>query len=63
MGLLWIQEQVEEGEVDVKKILGDDNPADLFAKNVPAAKVEKFMGLIGQEYKEGRADVSIKLKT
>ena len=63
VGLLWIQEKVEEGEVDVKKIIGDDNPADLLAKNVPAAKVEKFMELIGQEYKEGRADVSIKLKT
>ena len=48
VGLLWIQEKQEEGEIDVKKILGDDNPADLLTKNVPVAKVEKFMELIGQ---------------
>ena len=63
VGLLWIQEKVEDGEVDVKKILGDANPADLLTKNVPAAKVEKSMELIGQEYRTGRAEVSVKLKT
>ena len=63
VGLLWIQEKQEEGELDVKKILGDDNPADLLTKNVPAAKVEQIMELIGREYKTGRAEVSVKLKT
>jgi hypothetical protein len=62
VGLLWIQEKQEEGEVDVKKILGDDNPADLLTKNVPVSKVEKFMELIGQEFRQGRAEVSINLK-
>ena len=62
VGLLWIQEKQEEGELDVKKILGDDNPADLLTKNVPAAKVEQFMELIGREFKQGRAEVSVELK-
>ena len=62
VGLLWIQEKQEEGELDVKKILGDDNPADLLTKNVPAAKVWEFMELIGQEFKQGRAEVSVELK-
>jgi hypothetical protein len=62
VGLLWIQEKVEEGEIDVKKVAGEENPADLMTKNVNAVKVEKYMNLIQEEFKEGRAEVSVELK-
>ena len=62
VGLLWIQEKVEEGEIDVKKVAGEETPADLMTKNVNAVKVEKYMNLIQEEFKEGRAEVSVELK-
>ena len=62
VGLLWIQEKVEEGEVEVKKVGGEENPADLMTKNVNAAKVEKFMRMMRQEVREGRAEAGLELK-
>ena len=62
VGMLWIQEQVEEGEIKVKKVKGDDNPADLFTKNLAETKVAKFMDMIGELYIEGRAEAGLKLK-
>ena len=62
VGLLWIQEQVEEGEVDIKKIDGEQNPADLLTKNVKAAKMERHMTTINEEFRDGRAEVSVGLK-
>ena len=46
----------------MKKVAGEENPADLMTKNVNAVKVEKYMNLIQEEFKEGRAEVSIELK-
>ena len=63
VGILWIQEKVEEGEVSVRKVAGEENPADLLTKNVNAAKIEKYMNLIGEQYRDGRAEVSLELKT
>ena len=60
--LLWIQEKVEEGEVDIKKIDGEQNPADLLTKNVNAAKIERYMTTINEEFRDGRAEVSVALK-
>ena len=62
VGLLWIQERVEEGDIDVKKIDGEQNPADLLTKNVNVAKVERHIQIINEEFREGRAEVSIELK-
>ena len=52
----------DEGEVDVKKIAGEQNPADLLTKNVNIAKVDKYMEVISGEFRDGRAEVSIELK-
>ena len=40
---LWLQERVREGEVKVLKIPGEDNPADIFTKNVPAEVLRKHL--------------------
>ena len=34
VGSLWIQQSVDEGEIDLKKVKGELNPADLLTKNV-----------------------------
>ena len=59
VGLLWIQEKVEENELRVNKIAGTENPADLFIKNLTQNKIDFYMGLIKQEYREGRAEKSL----
>ena len=39
---LWIQTRVSEGSLDVMKVPGLQNPADLFTKHLAAADVAKF---------------------
>ena len=63
VGMLWLQTQeiVENGEIGMEKIQGDNNPADLLTKNVDAAKRVKFTGMCSQRYRQGRAEKSLKL--
>ena len=63
VGTLWIQEKVEDGEVNIRKVAGEENPADMMTKNLNEGKVEKFMKMLNKEFKEGRAEASLKLKT
>ena len=61
VGSLWIQERVEEKEVEVRKVRGESNPADLLTKNVNQEKVERFCGLTNQERVTGRADKGLRI--
>ena len=61
VGTLWVQERVEEGDLAVKKVKGEDNPADLCTKHLATAKVMKFMAMIQFDFREGRADTSLVL--
>ena len=62
VGLLWTQRQVEDGTVDVVKVAGEENPADLMTKNVNGNKVSKFMTMMSKEFRDGKADVGLELK-
>ncbi len=62
VGLLWIQEKVEEGELDLSKVRGEDNPADAMTKNVCQDKIITFTKMMSQEFRGGRADASLELK-
>ena len=62
VGMLWIQEQVEEGAISVRKVLGTENPADAMTKYLPASKMDKFMEVMSQVYQGGRADKSLKVQ-
>ena len=44
---LWIQDKVRNNELDVVKIPGKDNPADVLTKNVPAEILERHMRTLG----------------
>ena len=61
VGLLWIQQKIEEEELFIEKVLGRDNPADLMTKNLALRKIEQYMDFMGQEFKEGRAEKSLNL--
>ena len=52
---LWLQEKVRTGAIEVKKVRGEVNPADLFTKHLPSReKVHQLVSLFGCEYREGR---------
>ena len=53
---LWIQEKVRTGAIEVRKVKGEENPADLFTKHLPSRdKVHSLVRLFGCEYRDGRA--------
>ena len=55
--LLWIQRAVRSGRVDLRKILGGENPADLFTKHLSSReRVQKLVTLLGCRYTGGRAE-------
>jgi hypothetical protein len=55
--LLWIQQAVRSGRVDLRKVLGEENPADLFTKHLSSReRVQKLVTLLGCRYTGGRAE-------
>ena len=61
IGHLWIQERAEEGEIQVRKVRGDSNVADLMTKHLNEASMQKYMDMLGCESRAGRADTSLHL--
>ena len=61
VGDLWIQEKVEEKELRIEKVAGEDNPADLMTKNVGQELIKRHMGSLSQEFRTGRAERSLQL--
>ncbi len=53
---LWLQQKVRSGAVELRKVKGTENPADLFTKHLASAPcIEALLKLFGCEYREGRA--------
>ena len=54
--LLWVQQAVRSRRIDLRKIPGEENPADLFTKYlVSRDKVGQMVRLLGCQYIDGRA--------
>ena len=52
---LWVQQAARAGRITVKKVRGEENPADLFAKYLSSReKVSQLVGLLGCRYEAGR---------
>ena len=62
VGMLWIQERAENGDIRVEKVLGENNPADLMTKYLTATKIEAHMEKLHQEAREGRAEKGLKVE-
>ena len=55
--LLCVQQAVRSGRVDLRKVLGEENPADLFTKHLSSReRVQKLVTLLGCRYTGGRAE-------
>ena len=61
VGMLWIQQNQRNGEVQVGKVDGKSNPADMFTKHIPAEVMWKHMWTMRFENREGRAETAVKL--
>lgn len=60
---LWVQEKVWNKEVDICKVLGADNPADIFTKYVDHPILSKALLKLGLYSEEGRAKSSSGITT
>jgi hypothetical protein len=53
---LWIQQRVRDGSVELCKVKGEENPADLFTKHLTSRdRIRNLLDLFGCKYKDGRA--------
>ena len=59
VGTLWIQELVENVEIEVKRVLGACNVADALTKNVPAMTLEAHFNAMWFQFQDGRAVSSL----
>ena len=53
---LWIQERVRNGDVDLVKVLGTENPADLFTKYLDASTMDAALARLNVEFMTGRPE-------
>ena len=61
---LWIQQRVRDKTIELRKVRGEVNPADLFTKHLTGAdRVESLLGLFGCYFSEGRAASAPALRT
>ena len=60
---LWIQQAVRTGRVDLRKVLGERNPADLLTKHsLSRERLEMLVALHGCKYLAGRAGSAPKMR-
>ena len=60
---LWIQQKVRSKAIELRKIRGDCNPADLFTKHLLGEdKVKSLVTLLECEFRGGRAETAPKLR-
>ena len=61
IGMLWLQEKQLRRLIDLAKILGTRNPADLLTKHLGQEPIQLYSGILGYEYRGGRAATTAKL--
>jgi hypothetical protein len=60
--LLWIQEAVRDGTLEVVKVLGTENPADLMTKHLGAEQITECLTRLSGWEREGRAQAAPRVK-
>ena len=60
---LWLQHRLRQKAFELRKVLGENNPADIFTKHLESAgKLNQLMGLFNCEFRSGRPDAAPRLK-
>ena len=53
---LWVQQRVRDGTLELRKVRGEVNPADVFTKHLSSEeRVKSLLGLFGCRFASGRA--------
>ena len=55
---LWLQELVQSRRVSLQKVLGTENPADLFTKALPVATLKWMRARVGVRVSEAKSEES-----
>ena len=58
---LWIQEKIRNGQVELLKIPGKENPADMFTKYVDRSIIEMALSRLDLHFKDGRSVMAPKM--
>ena len=56
---LWIQERQDREDLELRKVLGTENPADLMTKYLTRESTDRCMGYMSQERQAGRAKAGL----
>ena len=60
---LWVQQRVRDKSIDLYKVRGEENPADLFTKHLSSHdRTEGLLELFGCEYRGGRPAAAPKMR-
>ena len=60
---LWVQERVRSGAIELRKVNGLVNPADLFTKHLTSRdRVNQLIELFNCEYRDGRSTIAPELR-
>ena len=60
---LWIQQAVRNRRIDLRKVAGEENPADILTKHSHTSdKLQQLVKLFDCEYRDGRAESAPKLR-
>ncbi len=60
---LWIQQRVRDRSIELLKVRGEENPADLFTKHLTSRdRVHSLLELFGCEYRGGRPAAAPKIR-
>ena len=60
---LWVQQKVRDGSLEIRKVRGEANPADLFTKHLSSeVRVTELLRLFGCHFAGGRAEGAPQLR-
>ena len=60
---MWIQQRIRNHDLELYKVLGEENPADIFTKSsIPQDRMEKLLEYLGCRFEGGRAESAPKLR-
>ena len=61
VGVLWLQEKQLRRLIELTKVLGTRNPADLMTKNLTREQLDQYAEMLGFKVEEGRSETTAQL--
>ena len=60
---VWVQQKVRDGSLEIRKVRGEANPADIFTKHLSSeVRVAELLRLFGCRFACGRAEGALQLR-